>query len=73
MIVTFVKRFGTQFQRIKGRVPNLREPEKGLKDWVAPLFAFEFESITHSIGRIRVVSETSGPLRYRLLQPSWVH
>src|SRR5216684_2715102 len=31
------------------------------------------ESITHSIGRIRVVSETSGPLRYRLPQPPWVH
>src|SRR5260370_3907855 len=58
---------------MKGRGPNLREPEKGLKDWVAPMFAFEFESITHSIGRLRAASGTSGPLRYRLPQPPWVH
>jgi hypothetical protein len=43
MIVPFVKPgCGTQLYRIKGRVPKLREPEKGLKDWVAPLFVFEF-------------------------------
>src|ERR1700730_8410759 len=58
---------------MKSRVPNLREPEKGLKDWVATLFAFEFESITHSIGRFKVASGTSGRLRYRLPQPPWVH
>src|SRR5260370_16890332 len=58
---------------MKGRVQTSGTGERGLNDWVAPLFAFEFKSITHSIGRIRVVSETSGPLRYRLPQAPWAH
>src|SRR5580692_12117474 len=57
-------------ERSGSKPPGTGEEVAGLG---RPLFAFEFESITHSIGRIRVVSETSGPLRYRLPRPSWVH
>src|SRR4029077_554105 len=64
MIVSFVKPVAE---------PSSNARRRGLNDWDRPLFAFEFESITHSIVRIRVVSGTSGPLRYRLPQPPWVH
>ncbi len=74
MIVSFVKPVAepsSNASRVGFQTSGNRR--RGLNDWGRPLFAFEFESITHSIGRIRVVSETSGPLRYRLPQPPWVH